>query len=294
MMTEPLVDMTRNILCTVIERVNAGKKLAEIGDPRPGIGVGEDGIPKFVWTEWVPVGSFIMGSTASDIEALDNERPEHLVSFNRFRISKYPVTNIQFKAFVDADDGWKSDLLWTKNGLLWRDTVDIWQQGRVPDNFPCVNVSWHAAVAFSNWASARCVIESGCKLRLPTEPEWERACRGTNKRRYPWGSDFDTNNCNMKDTGIGDLCSVGLFPGGKSPVGALDMLGGAWEWCLSLSGPYPYETEREIAESAGKRVIRGGAYNQDKTGVRCAIRREDPPEHIGGRISFRLVCVSVL
>ena len=88
MMTEPLVDMTRNILCTVIERVNAGKKLAEIGDPRPGIGVGEDVIPKFVWTEWVPVGSFIMGSTASDIEALDNERPEHLGSFNRLRISK--------------------------------------------------------------------------------------------------------------------------------------------------------------------------------------------------------------
>jgi len=291
-MTRALIETISDALCPVIDRANAGMKLAEIGDPRPGVGVGGDGLPQFAWTEWVPGGSFTMGSNESDKEALDNEKPEHLASFDCFRISKYPVTNKQFRAFVEADDGWISDLVWSRKGLIWREAVDIWQQGGVPDNFPCVNVSWYAAVAFANWTSVHCTLETGWKLRLPTEPEWERACRGTDGRRYPWGSECDSNKCNMKDTGIGGLCSVGIFPEGKSPLGALDMSGGAWEWCFSISGPYPYDTNRETTESAGKRVIRGGAYNQDKTGVRCAIRREDSPEYSAGRITFRLVCVT--
>ena len=290
MTTEAMVQIIGDTSRPAVDRANAGRRLAAVGDQRLGVGVGADGLPSFAWSKWIAAGPFIMGSSDSDTEAMDNEKPQHSVSVGRFRVCEFPVTNRQFRAFVDAEDGWASDSIWSKDGLAWRTSVDIWQQEGRPDNFPCMNVSWYAAVAFAAWASDRCAPEPGCRLRLPTEPEWERACRGTDGRRYPWGPDCDSNNCSMVATGIGDLCSVGVFPGGRSPVGAFDMSGGTWEWCFSLSSPYPYRSDRETMESAGKRVIRGGAYNQDKTGVRCAVRREDPPGHAGERISFRLVC----
>lgn len=293
-MTKALVRVTGDASYPVAERVDAGRELAEHGDPRPGVGIREDGLPEFCWTDWTGAGFFVMGSSEADVAAFDNEKPQHSVRVERFRLGRYPVTNRQFRAFVESPDGWASDSFWSEAGIAWRKSVDAWQQHGNPDNFPCVNVSWYAAVAFAEWASAHCVVESGCKLRLPTEPEWERACRGTDGRLYAWGSEFDANRCNMKDTGIGTLCSVGLFPGGMSPVGALDMLGGTWEWCMSLAAPYPYGPGREDIGTAGNRVIRGGAYNQDKAGVRCGVRREDPPEHSGERISFRLSCIQLL
>lgn len=286
-----LIDVVSDSARSVEERVNAGRVLAELGDVRPGIGLGAHGLPELKWSEWIPAGSYVLGSPEADRHALDNEKPEHRVSVEAYRISIYPVTNMQFQSFVEAPDGWKSDGVWSHAGRVWRDSDDAWHAGDGLPNFPCVNVSWYAACAFAKWATLNCAPGEDCELRLPSEAEWERACRGTDGRLYPWGTDFDANNCNMGDSGIGGICSVGVFPGGRSPVGALDMAGGTWEWCLTLSGQYPYTTDRDDTARDGKRVIRGGSYNRDDTGVRCAVRREDPPDHSGGSISFRLVCV---
>jgi formylglycine-generating enzyme required for sulfatase activity len=290
----PLLRVLQDVSCSAVERAKAGVALSKLGDRRPGVGLDEDGLPAFVWTEWIPGGTFLMGSADGDQSALENELPQHSVGFGSFRISVYPVTNAQFRAFTEAADGWSLDRWWTAQGLAWRQSATVWCQGDSPDNFPCVQVSWHAAVAFANWVSGQTKRMSGakCTIRLPSEPEWERAARGLDGRLYPWGSDFDPNRCNMKDSGIGGLCSVGIFPGGLSVAGAHDMVGGTWEWCASLSLPYPYDAERENLEASGKRVIRGGSFNRDAGGVRCAVRREDPPDHAGGSISFRVVCAS--
>lgn len=290
--------MDRDKLLTIIqdesaqtrERVEAGDALSKLSDPRPGVGVNAEGIPYFAWSAQIKGGSFSMGSTEDNEIAFDNEKPKHSVTYGEFCISIYPVTNTQFRAFTETEGGWNSDEWWTADGVLWRRNSPLWQQGNNPGNYPCINVNWYAAVAYTNWVSS--LLNPGTRVRLPTEPEWERAARGTDNRNYPWGNEFDHNKCNMKDTDINDLCSVGLFLGGKSPSGAFDMVGGTWEWCLSLSLPYSYNSDREGLTKAGKRVIRGGAYNQDSTGVRCTVRREDPPEHSGNRISFRLVRIT--
>jgi len=245
----------------------------------------------FLWSEWIESGSLNMGVKESDKDAPINETPQHSSCYVRYKIGIYPITNSKFSAFVRAENGWNSDDLWYPSGLAWRNTNKSWEQRGAPDDFPCVNVSWYAAAAFAAWVSKYFSPEKGYLVRLPSEPEWERACRGLDGRRYPWGDEFMNDYCNSLESGIDGLCGVTEFPLGVSPVGAHNMCGNAWEWCQSLSGKYPYIDDREVIDSNEKRVIRGGAYNQSAKGVTCTIRREDPPDHLGNRITFRLVCV---
>lgn len=288
-----LLKTVKDDRCSVLDRAMAGLALAKVGDPRPGVGIDENRVPQLAWSNWISGGTFLMGSSGDDPNALENEMPQHTARFHEFRIGLYPVTNLQFRMFVEATEGWADDRWWTTDGLAWRHEAAVWQQGEAPDNFPCVQVSWYAAAAFANWISSRLFAPANRRwmVRLPTEPEWERAARGTDGRLYPWGNDFDANRCNMRDSGIGSLCSVGIFPQGRSPARAFDMVGGTWEWCASLSRPYPYDARTEDPDAGGSRVIRGGSFNRDPSGVRCAVRREDPPHHVGGSVSFRVVCV---
>ncbi|MHB8752861.1 MAG: formylglycine-generating enzyme family protein [Aggregatilineales bacterium] len=171
-------------------------------------------------------GAFRMGG---DPEAL--EREERLAEVSDFPISKYPITYKQFQAFIDAADGYRDPIWW--QGLH----ADGFKQHKAgPDdqhfkfwNHPRENVSWYAAMAFCRWLTAKLSYE----VRLPTEEEWERAARGTDGRFFPYGNEFDPGKGNTAETGIGQTSAVGIFPGGASPYGTLDMSGNVWEWTLT-------------------------------------------------------------
>jgi formylglycine-generating enzyme required for sulfatase activity len=190
-------------------------------------------------------------------------------------VKEHPPTVAQFRAFVE-DSGHQFGSPNSPRGL---------------DNHPVVNVMWHDAVAFYRWLNEKMQrasskqrvwrdsqletleLEAGrFEVRLPTEAEWEKAARGTDERQYPWGDEFDACLCNVSETGIRGTSTVGLFPGGASPCGVLDMSDNVWEWCQSLYASYPYRTDdrRENLEVGGARVLRGGAFDDGRSKARCA------------------------
>ncbi len=133
---------------------------------------------------------------------------------------------------------------------------------------------------------------------MPSEAEWEKAARGAEGSRYPWGEKADPERANYDETRIGEPSPVGCFPGGASPYGCEEMSGNVWEWTRSLWGKawnkpigYPYDPldGREDPTSSGPRVLRGGAYLYDSTYVRCAIRFRNDPSDRFRLIGFRVV-----
>jgi len=270
-----------------IAHIQAGDTLARLGDLRPGVGGDpETGLPDFAWCE-VPAGPFLMGSSDDDKMARDDEKPQHKFTLSAFKISKYPVTNSQYRPFVEAG-GYGKRRYWTtegwkrKEGGRWTAPMDYGAPFYL-DNHPVVGVSWYEAMAYCRWLTEvwreADRIGSEKAVRLPTEAEWEKAARGTDGREYPWGDEADPARANYGDTGINDTSAVGCFPNGASPYGCLDMAGNIWEWMSSLHRDYPYDSSdgREDPEAGSDRVLRGGAFDSDQWGVRCAYRdRLDP------------------
>ncbi len=247
------------------ERADAGSVLSTLGDPRD-----------FDDLVTVLAGEFTMGSTDEDKWARDSEKPQHKVSVDAFRISKYPVTNAQYARFV-KDKNYQPPKHW---------------RGDEPPpelrNHPVVNVSWRDALAYCKWLEEK----TGLPYRLPTEAEWEKAARGADARIYPWGNDFSPEKCNVRKTGIGGTSPVGMFPDGASPYGCLDMSGNVWEWTLSKYKKYPYRPDdgrEEIDNSGDSRVLRGGSFDFNQQGARCAYRDLDPPYGWSISVGFRVV-----
>jgi len=339
-------------------RAAAGRALAHLDDPRPGVTFYvpssrltwnvEPGTRNFLWCP-VPAGPFLMGTRKADIPALlkkyggkralyELETPQHEEKSitQPYLISRYPVTNAQFQAFVDDPDGYRNNRLWTKAGRQWRgQRTGPEKAGGVYDlpNHPVVMVTWYEAVAFCNWlndkfhvpgSALRGSAPKGSKfhvwrngrpetcnmerepwnIRLPTEAEWEKAASWAEeqeshgaegkKRLWSWGDEFNTEKCNMADTGIGSTCAVGLFPGGDSPYGCADMVGNVWEWCQSkwVANYQNYDRgvqERESLEGSDSRVMHGGAFNFILRFVRCACRLWYNPDDLYWNIGFRLV-----
>ena len=130
-------------------RAAAGNALSRLGDPRPGVGVGTDGLPDILWLP-VEAGEFPMGS-----DAASDEKPIHPVDLDAFAIAKYPITNSQYACFVAATG---------------RKPPSHWYGRTPPDELrthPVIRVSWKDAAAFCDWLSK----ESGMAIRLPTEAE---------------------------------------------------------------------------------------------------------------------------
>jgi formylglycine-generating enzyme required for sulfatase activity/energy-coupling factor transporter ATP-binding protein EcfA2 len=280
------------------ERAEAGQALAALGDPRPGVGVTKDGLPDIAWRLIAP-GEFIMGEG----------KAAHQVTLSAFEISQYPITNIQFDAFVTAGgyqnkDYWpeaKKAGYWLQEGKfkgLWddepRDSPYSFGSPFDLPNHPVVGVSWYEAVAFCRWLSEKL----GRPVRLPSEAEWEKAARGVDGRRFPWGNQEETaSRCNMRDTGIGSTCAVGIFPTGKNPdYDVWDMSGNVWEWCSTIwdEEAYPFQVRNEWTEAYlnrinVRRVLRGGAFNDGTAYVRCASRSGYSPNYWGRIVGFRVV-----
>jgi formylglycine-generating enzyme required for sulfatase activity len=274
-----------------VERVTAGVVLAHVRDPRPGVGVREDGLPDIAWCE-VPTGKFIMGSQDNDLAFFGaKETPQHQVSVPAFHMSRYPVTNAQFSAFVEAG-GYHEKHYWTESGWRWRENeeldgaVEVGEPWNLP-NHPVVAISWYEASAFCRWLSERL----GYNVRLPSETEWEKAARGTDGRTYPWGEEIDPEKANYGDTGIGTTSAVGCFPAGTSPYGILDLSGNVWEWTRTgFQESYEdYQPNLPVKDSA---VVRGGAFDDSVGVVRCTVRDWGYPYDRYDVFGFRVVCGS--
>jgi formylglycine-generating enzyme required for sulfatase activity len=240
-------------------------------------------LPDIVWCE-VPAGEFIMGN---DLQTDGN--PKRTVILPTFWIAKYPITYRQFQAFLDAPDGFKNDAWW--KGLAKRET-ERGEQCFKFWNHPREMVSWYDAIAFCRWLTARYVgaglIQPSEGIRLPTEQQWEKVARGTDGRTYPYGNTFDAAKGNTRETGIGQTSAVGIFPGGASLYGVLDMSGNVWEWCLNeYSNP-----ECVCISDTNSRVLRGGTGNYYQDVARAALRLDSFPDYRSDGVGFR-VCASV-
>ena len=270
------------------DRAEAGRVLSVLGDRRPGVGVDENGVPAIDWVE-IPKGRFVMGSPENDEGPWDGT-PQVERELPAFRIARYPVTNVQYRAFVQ-DGGYTETWrhCWTKAGWRWKadreGPDDTSRSDFLLDNHPRVNVSWFEAWAFCRWLSEKL----GLKVHLPTDAQWEKAARGTDGRIYPWGARFEAAHLNVYETGIGHTTAVGSFPSGASPCGILDMSGNVWEWCRTQWRSSYEAPAVDGPEGMASRVVRGGSFFNDHQGARCAARsRYDPGlwvRYFGCRVS---------
>ena len=251
-----------------------------------------DGYGDFVF---VSAGPFKMGDNFGD--GLPRERPVHTVELDAFYIAKYETTNAQWRKFRD-DPGYDDAKYWPEGRVAPKDQIPYWTQannhgGGTPDSddFPVLGVNWDSAVAYCNWVSAK----TGKKYRLPTEAEWEKAARGADQRRYPWGNEIDHSFANYVgsesfDTGM----KVGSFAKGVSPYGAYDMAGNVFEWCSDwYSRDYysvsPKKNPKGPPEGA-YRVVRGGSFFLEAFDLRTYGRSAAWPSFQAHRmIGFRAV-----
>jgi formylglycine-generating enzyme required for sulfatase activity len=248
----------------------------------------------------IPAGAFLMGTPESEvdeIEKLGRERkyierevPQHEVTLAAYAIGRYPVTNAEFARFLE-DGGYRNPDYWTEAGWQQKES-EGWTQPRYWEDEkwndpaqPVVGVTWYEAAAYCRWLAAK----TGKPYRLPSEAEWEKAARGTDGRRYPWGNAWDAGLCNNKESGPGHTTPVGQYPGGDSPYGVGDMVGQVWEWCSSKYGGtepqpkfgYPYRSDdgREELEGDDTRILRGGSWYDDNPAAysRCGYRAGSYP-----------------
>ncbi len=274
-------------------------------DIRPGINVNQDGLPDFMWCD-IPESVFIMGSNLdNDSEAHVDETPQHNKDISGFYMSKYLVTNAQYRTFVTAK-GYDHRAYWTDSGWDQRITENwtvprYWHDSTFNlSNQPVVGVSWYEAVAYTNWLNEimlqeliqKLSLQGKWKIRLARESEWEKAAKGPNMLIYPYGNDFNPNKANVSHTGIGRPSVVGLFTHGASSYGLLDLSGNVWEWCLTKWRSNYEQPEDNVVDGISRRVIRGGAFYHDPQFSRSAHRSYNDPVVRNIHYGFRIVLSS--
>lgn len=200
------------------------------------------------------------------------EQPIHQLTLPAFEIGKSPVTNAEYYVFV-YNAGFRIPKGWI--GFHYPDGLD---------DHPVVGVSKADAIAYCSWIAK----ETGKLFRLPTEAEWEKSARGTDKRLYPWGDSFDPWRCNTVESGKKLTSPIGTYsPGGDSVYGVNDLSGNVWEWTQSYMNPYPYKLE-DSTGGKGKCVVRGGAWYYSRALARCSTREGVLADFISPALGFRL------
>ena len=213
-----------------------------------------------------------------DPEARDEESPVHEVTLRRFRIGRFQVTVQEFGAFMAAG-GYAARNHWLEGYGTFKEPED-WEGQKQYPNRPVVGVSWFEAAAYCSWAGGR----------LPAEAEWERAARGPEGSRYPWGNEppLDASRANY-DGAVGHATPVGLYPKGNTSEGLCDMLGNVWEWCgdwfeVYVTGP----AGNPSGPKEGKhKIMRGGSWFVDPLLVRVSFRLRLGPTYRSNVIGFR-------
>ena len=208
----------------------------------------------------VPAGWFLMGS--SDLTDQSDERPQRKVYLDAFAIDEVEVTNERYGSFVKA-----TGHEWPPNaygkGLLG-ETDGI-------GTLPVVQVTWDDAGDYCRWAGKR----------IPTESEWEKAARGTDGRKFPWGNERPTSklaNFGREWEGKGTMRSVGTTPDGHSPYGVMDMAGNAREWVADWYHPEYYagapDRNSQGPDDGILKVIRGGSWHNGANDLRVTARQK--------------------
>jgi formylglycine-generating enzyme required for sulfatase activity len=269
----------------------------------------------------VPAGEFWMGSDDREVQHFVDdckqaavqestcrdwgarESPRHRVYLDTFYLDRYEVTNALFERFVRAS-GHRTTAEREGNGYAYQKKDGEWQwlkvdgaEWRKPNgpatsadaNHPVVQVSWHDADAYCRWAGKR----------LATEAEWEKAARGTDGRRYPWGDDWDASKANG-NMSVKTTSRVGSYPAGVSQYGAHDMAGNALEWVADWFDKdyYRQSPERnpqgpgsrgwwQATSSDQSRVVRGGSWVDFPLNLRAANRFDNSPGNRSNLIGFR-------
>ncbi len=217
----------------------------------------------------IPAGSFSMGSAITDTQAAASEYiTQSHANLDTFLISKYEVTSAQYDVFAKSSD-------------------PDWDFSTSKNNHPATNMTWDDAVGFCEWLSRI----TGRKVILPSEAQWEKAARGNDGRRYPWGNQLPDGARADYGKLVDDTTAVDRYsPLGDSSYGVADMAGNAGEWTSSLFRPYPYNANdgREAQDSRDKRVVRGGAFADGPEQIRSAARLALPPENRDPGIGFRI------
>lgn len=223
--------------------------------------------------EWVdiPAGTFIMGSD-STVKIRDVDETMHEVTLSPFKMSKYEITFDQYDAYCDAMGIKKPN-----------------DSGFGRGNRPVINVNWYDAQAFAEWM--------GC--RLPTEAEWEYACKAGTSTLFNTGNCIDSSQANfdgnarvlkecLKSLPLNKTLPVGSYP--PNAWGLFDMHGNAWEWCSDWHGNYPLviETDPQGPFSGVFKIRRGGGWPSDGRYCRSANRSYENPA-FGESIGLRLV-----
>jgi formylglycine-generating enzyme required for sulfatase activity len=260
-----LVAVTESRDAPVSQRFAAGCVLGLAGDPR----IGE--VPAMVE---VPGATARIGLPPSDLdrvvaeyrrygvkrEWIEKECPAHDVAIAAFRIGRYPVTNLEYRRFLED--------------TRFAEIPTSWALGNFPvgaANRPVYTVSASAADAYATWLSRRL----GRRFRLPHEAEWEYAAGGPEGREFPWGAGFDIECANTIE--LGALCStpVGMFPRGTSYFGLYDMGGNVEEYVADDYAPYPGAapiTDDLFAQAGAYRIARGGSFARFADLARCRRR----------------------
>jgi formylglycine-generating enzyme required for sulfatase activity len=229
-------------------------------------------------------GLFWMGSPPGENIPI-YETPRHQVELPAFRIGKYPVTNKQFEVFVTETH------LEVPRQMGWEGQT--FPRGR--ESFPVIGVTWYEALAYCEWLSRR----TKRSYSLPSEAQWEKACRGGMACVYPWGDEFDAARCNQ---GREELAAVDRYPA-QNDFGLFDLTGNVRQWTCTLweqgdgsrGSPYPWQEDGRNELRAGSetaRVLRGSAMKDAPFLHRCSARRGDYPGSrgfTGARHSFRVV-----
>jgi len=257
----------------------------------------------------IPAGPFLYGD---DKRKVVIEQP--------FAIGQYPVTNFQYRHFVEAG-GYDRREFWNDEGWTWRtgtydsqapERYQDWLAGRPPEKrrepfywhdvkwnnplAPVVGVSWFEAEAYANWVAQ----ERGLPVRLPTEEEWEHAARHTDGREYPWGDTFDRNRLNCAEfwSGEEDLSDSQewiKWLGSSSYEAASTTIVGQFPDGNSEAGASDmggnvwewtaswYDAEKTY------RTVRGGSWDYYRGFARCAYRFRNVPDNFSYHVGFRLV-----
>ncbi len=270
---------------------------------------------EFVEPEMVRIdgGLFFMGSQGGAAW----EKPLHAVQVSDFWIGKYEVTHAEFAAFVE-DTGYETEAETFGTGRIlsggsfryhpgytWREPWGPGSRVTEPERYPVVQVSWNDAVEYTRWLSRK----TGKAYRLPTEAEWEYACRAGKQTTYWWGDEFDPTRLNSAATWRApgepwprDEHTL-ITPGDRfpaNPFGLHDVLGNNWEWVQDFASADHYaeqvrRPESPVVDPQGpssghERVLRGGGWNGTPDRVTCSYRfLDDPAVYRSDHVSFRVV-----
>lgn len=257
----------------------------------------------------IPPGRFMMGSPEAEVEALtadesnalwkqyyQSESPRHSVTISEpFLMGAHPVTRGQFRQFVEAS-GYQTDAQQDREGgyslinwerspdVTWRETPGVSQT----DEHPVINVSWNDAVAFCRWLSQ----EESAEYELPTEAQWEYACRAGSQDRWSMGDDETqlNNHVWFVESRIRGTAVVGVKE--PNPFGLFDMHGNVYEWCHDWYADNSYSTSSHLdprgPDTGDYRVIRGGSFWALVRNVRSAHRNVLEPTGRTPFVGFRV------